>query len=209
MADPPTVRLATADEVRELAAVLGRAFARDPFFTYLAGDASERNQRMRDAWRGILQHASARLAHTYTTDDRAGVAIWLPPGDTGPNLLDSLRITLVMARFAGWRRLRLVSAAIETLEKKRREHAPDRHFYLSALGVEPERQGEGIGTALMEPVLASADELGVAAYLETATARNVLLYERAGFEVVEELILPKTDIRGWLMLRRPRGTLNP
>jgi len=31
----------------------------------------------------------------------------------------------------------------------------------------------------------------------------VLLDKRHGFEVVEELILPKTDVRGWLMLRPP------
>jgi hypothetical protein len=55
----------------------------------------------------------------------------------------------------------------------------------------------------MEPVLEICDRDGVPAYLETAVARNVLLYERAGFEVVEELILPKTDIRGWLMRRSP------
>jgi hypothetical protein len=57
----------------------------------------------------------------------------------------------------------------------------------------------------MGPVLDRCDADRVAAYLETAVARNVLLYERVGFEVVEELILPKTDIRGWLMRRAPRA----
>jgi ribosomal protein S18 acetylase RimI-like enzyme len=78
------------------------------------------------------------------------------------------------------------------------------HFYLSALGVEPKRQGEGVGTALMQPVLARADDERVHAYLETATGRNVLLYERQGFSVVEELTLPGTDVNGWLMRRAPR-----
>ena len=38
-----------------------------------------------------------------------------------------------------------------------------------------------------------------------ATARNVLLYERQGFNVVEELTLPNTDVHGWLMLRPAAG----
>ena len=79
------------------------------------------------------------------------------------------------------------------------------HFYLSALGVEPERQGEGIGTALVQPVLARADQR--AARPPTSRprpGRNVLLYERLGFSVVEELTLPRTDVHGWLLLRRPR-----
>lgn len=196
------VRLARSDDVPVLADVLTRAVARDPFFSYLAGGAPERNARMRDAWTGILRHASARLSHTWTTEDLAGAAIWLPPGHR-TSLLDNLRLMPHLARFAGWRRLRLVGDAMEELDRRRVAHVPGSHFYLSALGVEPERQGGGIGTELMQPTLAACDERGVPAYLETATARNVLLYERVGFEVVEELVLPRTDIRGWLMRRLP------
>lgn len=197
------VRLARPDDVPALAAMLTRAFANDPFFSYLAGYAPERNQRMRDGWSGILRYASDRLSHTWTTDDLAGVAIWLPP-DHRTRLLDSLRLLPELARFVGWRRLRLVADAVDELESHRRRHVPGPHFYLSALGVEPDRQGTGIGTALMGPVLERCDRETVPAYLETAVARNVLLYERVGFEVVEELILPRTDIRGWLMRREPR-----
>lgn len=196
------VRTARPEDIPALRAMLARAFAHDPFFSYLAGDAPERNQRMRDGWNGILRYGSARLRHTWTTDDLAGAAIWLPPGHRTP-LLDSLRLMPELARFVGWRRLRLVSDAIEELERHRRRHVRVPHFYLAALGVEPERQGTGIGTALMAPVLERCDRDRTPAYLETAAARNVLLYERVGFEVVEELILPTTDIRGWLMRRDP------
>jgi GNAT superfamily N-acetyltransferase len=202
--EPTPVRLATPDEIPELAGVLARAFAHDPFYSYLAGDAPERNQRMKDGWTGILTFGSAHLVHTYTTDDRAGVAIWLPPGYRGPSVLDSLRQMPALARLAGWRRLRTVGDAVAALEERRHHHVPQPHFYLSALGVEPERQGTGTGTALMKPVLERADGDGMPAYLETATARNVLLYERLGFEVVEEMDLPRTDVRGWLMLRAAR-----
>lgn len=198
------VRRATRADIKPIAAVLTRAFAHDPFYTYLAGDAPERNQRMREGWDGLLRFASAGLRETYTTDDHVGAAIWFPPGFFGAGFIDSLRLLPSVTRLAGgWRRLRRVSRALSTLEERRRHHVPAPHFYLSALGVEPERQGEGIGTALMRPVLERADALAQPAYLETATARNVLLYERAGFSVVEELTLPDTDVHGWLMYRAP------
>lgn len=200
------VRRANRDEIPELATVLARAFGHDPFFSYLAGDAPERNLRMRLGWAGILRLASAGLRETWTTDDSAGVAIWLPPGRGASSFLDSLRLAPALARMTGWRRLREVSAATELLEKRRRSHVPAPHWYLSALGVDPDRQGQGIGSALLRLVLDRADADGTPAYLETATARNVLLYERHGFEVVEELILPRTDIRGWLMLRPPMAS---
>jgi GNAT superfamily N-acetyltransferase len=199
------VRLATRGEIGELAGVLSRAFARDPFYTYLAGEAPERAQRMRDGWTGILRFTSDGLSTTYTTDDRAGVALWHPPGYAGAGFIGSLRLLPSVSRLAGGlRRLREISRAIDALEERRRHYVPMPHFYLSALGVAPERQGEGIGTALMQPVLERADREQLAAYLETATARNVLLYERQRFAVVEELTLPGTDVHGWLMRRIPR-----
>ena len=201
-----SVRLATIDEISELAAVLARAFAHDPFYAWMAGDAPERNQRMRDGWSGILRYGSAHMEQTYTTDDHAGVAIWLPPGHRGPSVIDSLRQMPALARLAGWGRLRKIGDAMADLEAHRRRHAPSPHFYLSALGVEPDRQGEGVGTALVQPVLDRCDRDRTPAYLETAVARNVLLYERLGFDVVEEIDLPGTDIHGWLMLRAPRET---
>jgi ribosomal protein S18 acetylase RimI-like enzyme len=196
------VRRATVDEIPELAATLARAFAHDPFYEFLAGNAPERNQRMRDGWNGFLRHATNALSHTYTTDDHAGVAVWHPPGYSGAGFIDSLRLLPSAARMAGGiRRLRNVSRAVAALEQRRRLHAPGPHFYLSVLGVEPERQGEGIGSSLIRPVLEMASSAQLPAYLETATGRNVLLYERAGFAVVEELTIPGTDIHGWLMLR--------
>jgi ribosomal protein S18 acetylase RimI-like enzyme len=200
--DDPVVRRAERGDIPGMAAVLSRAFDRDPFYSFLAGDEPERHARMLEGWYGILRFASADLAATYTTHDLAGVALWLPPGYGGPSVIASLRMLPSVARLAGWRRLRTVSGAMEHLERRRRRHVPTPHYYLSALGVEPRRQGEGIGTALLRPVLELADRAGVPAYLETAVARNVLLYERLGFEVVEELVLPRTDVHGWLM-RRP------
>jgi hypothetical protein len=44
---------------------------------------------------------------------------------------------------------------------------------------------------------------GTPAYLEASSARNRALYERHGFEVTEELSLPKGGPPIWLMWREP------
>lgn len=197
----PTVRLARADDIPDLAALLARVLARDPFHAWLAGGAPERSQRMRDGWSGILRHGTARLAATWTTDDRAAVAVWLPPGRHRAPAVDGLRQLPALARLAGWRRLGIVGDAMAALEERRRRHAPDAHFYLRAVAVDPMRHDEGIGSALFHPILDRCDRDGVPAYLETAVARNVLRYERLRFGVVEELDLPFGDIHLWLMRR--------
>jgi ribosomal protein S18 acetylase RimI-like enzyme len=202
----PEVRLARTDDIPRLAVVLARAFASDPFFRFVAADGPDRDERMRDAWGAMLRHGSAGLAQTYTTTDLAGAAVWLPPGHTRPSLLDSIRMMPAMARLSRWTRLGAVGRAMTELDMRHRHHAPGPHHYLMALGVDPDRQGQGIGSALMAPVLERCDREGRIAYLETSTPGGRRLYERHGFEVVEERTLRDTTTRGWLMLRRPRGT---
>ena len=67
----------------------------------------------------------------------------------------------------------------------------------------PEHQGKGLGTALLRPGLEHADALRLPAYLESSNERNVPLYERHGFAVIAEHVLPDGPTL-WLMWR-PAG----
>jgi GNAT superfamily N-acetyltransferase len=72
------------------------------------------------------------------------------------------------------------------------------------LGVDPPRQGQGVGGALIAPVLAKTDAAGVPCYLETMKTRNVPFYRKHGFEVVVEDDLPGGGFHFWTMRRDPR-----
>lgn len=60
---------------------------------------------------------------------------------------------------------------------------PVPHYYLGVIGTAPQRHGLGIGTQLLESfcTAAAGDSLSRGVYLETAQARNLRFYERAGF----------------------------
>ncbi|MGW7607689.1 GNAT family N-acetyltransferase [Streptomyces sp. NPDC054766] len=78
------------------------------------------------------------------------------------------------------------------------------HAYLWMIGVAPERQGEGLGGALIESVLDRCDREGLAAYLEASNARSRALYERLGFVLTgRPLDLPEGP-QMWPMWREPR-----
>lgn len=57
---------------------------------------------------------------------------------------------------------------------------------IHTIGVEPEHQGKGVGTALLTALLARADELAAPVFLEVRTdnVAAITLYERHGFERV-------------------------
>ncbi len=71
------------------------------------------------------------------------------------------------------------------------------------LGQAPEVAARGIGSALIEFGLEQARESGTAMVLETGTQRNVPLYERLGFHVVEEADSPEGGPHVWFMRRDP------
>lgn len=86
----------------------------------------------------------------------------------------------------------------------------DKHWYLSILGVDPSRQGQGLGGGLVIPVLREADELGVPSYLTTFNPRNIPFYERLGYRAAGDFPEPVTNSRFWVLVRDPtppRGAL--
>ncbi|HEX7671619.1 MAG TPA: GNAT family N-acetyltransferase [Polyangiaceae bacterium] len=91
-------------------------------------------------------------------------------------------------------------ARIDHEMRKRHPHYP--HFYLWFLGVEPARQGQGLGSLLLRSLSGKAEADGVPCYLETDKASSVKLYERHGYRVEAEEVLPSVEVRLWFM-RRP------
>jgi ribosomal protein S18 acetylase RimI-like enzyme len=59
--------------------------------------------------------------------------------------------------------------------------SPWRH--LAMLGVDPDRQGQGLGSVLLEHILADASAAGEPLGLMTTRERNVSFYRRAGLEL--------------------------
>ena len=69
------------------------------------------------------------------------------------------------------------------------------------LGGDRDKQGQGVGSSLVAPMLARADAEGLPCYLETMKERNVAFYEKHGFQVVVEDDLPKGGPHFWTMKR--------
>ena len=184
-----------------LAQALARAFYDDPVFQWLVPDDSERARRSERGFSLYLRKVYLPHDECYTTDDVVGGALWMPPGTWHLGPLAQLRLLPGMLAAMG-ARLPQVLRAIATIESN---HPKEPHWYLPFVGVEPERQGRGIGTALMRPIVERCDDQRLPAYLEATTPRNRTCYERQGFEVTEEFRFPKGGPPSWRMWREPRA----
>jgi len=83
-------------------------------------------------------------------------------------------------------------------------HPKAPHAHLVFLGVRPDRQGRGLGSAILKRTLADVDAQRLGAYLETAAESNVRLYQRFGFEVSATLRCPPDGPTFWTMWRPAR-----
>lgn len=92
-----------------------------------------------------------------------------------------------------------------TMMSKREARDPrEPHWHIGPIGVQPELQGHGVGKALLETFLATVDEKGSPAFLETDVDRNVELYESFGFTVLSREDIVGVDTRFMWRDRAPR-----
>jgi GNAT superfamily N-acetyltransferase len=191
----PQLRQATAEDVPHLRVMLAEAFADDPVFGWLMGDDSKRRARLRRYFGIDLRHLTLPRGRVWTTSDLTGAALSLPPGKwrvpPQVSMLQGSAFGVHIARAARmgaameWRHMRLVRVP---------------HYYVRDIGVHPDMQGKGLGGALMRPTLERCDREGLPAYIEASSVRSAALYERLGFEHIEELRVGGSPPL-WLMLR--------
>ena len=196
----------SASQVRAATNTLVRAFREDPVARYLFPE-DKRRARLMPWYLGSAARYCQPYGEVYATGNVDGVAAWLPPGKTRvANYWHMLRSGMLLAplkvRPAEFSRLMALRKYTEAAHER---WAPMRHWYLFVLGVEPSRQGHGIGGALLEPVLGRADAGETPCYLETQYERNVPFYERHGFKVVQVGSVSDDGPRFWAMLRKPAG----
>lgn len=132
-------------------------------------------------------------------DGVRGAAVWAAPGHWRATARETVAVAPAAVRLF---RANL-ARGLRTLTTLEKHHPREPHWYLTFLGTDPEHQGHGIGSALIEPVTLRCDQEGLPAYLESSKEANVPFYRRHGFEVTGELDCPGGGPKMWLMRRDP------
>jgi GNAT superfamily N-acetyltransferase len=205
-AQAPSVARLRLDQIDLASGILSRAFHDDPPLVYVIPKAAERSRSFPAFFRTFVSYASLYGEPLTTEDPPQAVAIWflLRSADDEDKQAARRAGIYQIPAILGADNFQRLENIISFTERFHRHCAPEKHLYLQWLGVEPSRQGQGLGSALLHPVLERADSEGLPCYLETFKPRNVPLYQRHGFEIMLEEVEPQSGCRGWAMLRKPR-----
>lgn len=190
-------------DVRELAATVARAFHDDPVMMWMLPDDSARARGLPRMFATMTRfHFLAGGGVEVARRDGVigAAALWDPPGRWKQSRLEEM-LMLPSFVLAFGSRMGVGQQVSETMKKT---HPEEPHWYLNVIGSDPSVRGAGFGQALMRSRLDRVDDEHAPAYLESSKPENAPYYERFGFEVTGEIVLPDGGPTIWPMWRNPR-----
>ena len=189
-----------ASEVGEAVDVIARGMRDNPLHVATFGESPERRLQSLHRFFGAVFAVMGLQEHMLVArgqDGRmVGVMGMMPPGDCLPDSGQQLRMLPALLRNGP----RAAGRTMGWLGAWGKRDPKERHWHLGPLAVNAHLQGMGIGSTLLRVFSARMDAAGDDAYLETDKEINVRLYERFGFEVVDEGEV--LGVPNWFMLRR-------
>jgi GNAT superfamily N-acetyltransferase len=191
------------EHIKPAALMCNRAF-KDEFIDIFP-DPKEREHKSLYAHEFFLRRDYAYNVPFITSPKVEGIAIWIHS-----DKWEKRKFWRIITSGAIWQAMKIGCKATRKInkfekyiEEKHKELVPNRHWYLSVLAVDPKYQGKGFGSKLVKEMLARIDKEGLPCYVETEGEKNVSMYRRFGFKVLEEFTIPDTKDTLVAMLREP------
>ncbi|MFF3426987.1 GNAT family N-acetyltransferase [Streptomyces sp. NPDC002602] len=193
------IRQADRSDRDAVARLLDLAFRDDPVSGWVFPDPEHR-AAVHGKFLGVFVDVALDDGRIDYATDGSAAALWLriPAGE--PEGEDEVPARMRAVADPDNERCELVGRLTGEVHPTSEEHE-----YLLMIAVAPDRQGEGLGTELMRPVLERCDREGLPAYLEASSERSKGLYERLGWESTGTSVrLPEGPLM-WPMWRKPQG----
>lgn len=185
---------------------MAHAFMENPFCQYLEPDGRKRFVTIQLLFAGMADIANRYGSIQPYGQPLQGATVWFPPGTYPVTYWQMIRAGLLQCPFVmgmgAMRRLLRLAAFTEMAHAQLMQDRP--YWYLLFAGVDPARQGQGIGTALVAPMHQFLDARQQPALLEANSEALVGYWERFGYTVQHRAEVPGGGVTYWFMIRTPQ-----
>lgn len=187
----------------DITKIIFNAFENYPLMTLLFGDNfQESTTYMTQFMCDGASTGDKLLIGAFVENKLQGVAFITPPINPENNNNEAEReetsLEKEFARLIGEESLMRLEA-YSNLKKSNKPSSP--HFYINSLSVNPQNQGQGIGSAIIKQIHQMSEQhpesCGVA--LDTQTEENVAYYQRFGYSISN--IVELETVKNWFMFR--------
>ena len=177
--------------------ILSKSFDDNQSINYIVKQDSKRKERIEGLMEYCFKVCLAKGQIFISDNDKSCALILHPEKKMGAIKEMLLELKLAISSIGVIRSFKVLKR--EKLIKQNQPKEP--FYYLWFIGVAPDAQGKGIGSALIEEVFQKYNEETRPFYLETSVVKNLSWYEKYGFKLFKELDLGH---KLYLMLRPKR-----
>jgi ribosomal protein S18 acetylase RimI-like enzyme len=190
-------------DLKKASMVLSEAFQDDPAWSHIAPDEKVRKEKLPIVFEFSIRYA-LHYGEVYSpTKAIEGVAIWTRGRYATQTFWRVLRSgAIISALKMGSDIGKRISSFFEPVDADREANITQPYMYLVAVGISPEKQGQGLGSKLLRPMFERLGKENIPIYLETETKKNAEMYKKYGFQVVKEGILHNLEFYLWEMIRK-------
>jgi len=174
-------------EIDKAVETLVQAFYNDRLVCYILPDDNSRKEFISwfySRWIQLLM----KFNTVFVEDNVRGVAVCVPP-KLFPHIPLSYQLRAGLLKALPklglknlWKPIRVYFDS----QKRTTDEVKEPSWILDILGVQPEFQGKGIGTALVQHLISLSNQDKVPAYLITHNERNIVFYEKNGFKLLKK-----------------------
>jgi ribosomal protein S18 acetylase RimI-like enzyme len=177
------MRQATTQDKHTIIDILCSSFADNKSVNYVIPNGPFQEKRLRELMEYSFAYCQLFGQVLISEDGKACALVMFP--DRKKTTLRSILLDINLAiRAIGFRRL---SRAMKREAAIKRQHPNSKIIYLWFIGVRPEAQNRGIGSALLHSVIEKNEISGRPMYLETSCEQNIPFYKKFGFKIYNEL----------------------
>lgn len=189
-------------DLDQAAETLYAAFMNDPLILWMFGDKENYLKNARWAFKTWIRWATL-YGVAIATPHFEAIALRKKPGKHRFTLWNLWRSGMLATP------ARLGQTAMQRIEifdrlsnaEQLKNIGSDQFWYCWMIGTHPDHQQQGFGKALMQHTFQLAKATQLPCYLETATAKNVEIHQKNGYQLLSSFDLPDSDVKIYCMRR--------
>ena len=182
------MRRGNAEDSHLVIEILEKAFDDNKSVNYVVKQDEKRRERIK----GLMEYSfnvCNAFGEVWISDDQQACALILHPDQKRTSLRTLIWDLKLALSVIGIDR---VSAVLKRESLIKNKHPKQPFSYLWFIGVNPQRQNKGIGSAFMRDVIHECERKKRPIYLETSMEKNLPFYKKSGFEIFHSLNLSYT-----------------
>lgn len=182
------MRRGNADDNQLVIEILEKAFDDNKSVNYVV----KQDQKRRERIKGLMEYSfnvCNAFGEVWISDDQQACALILHPDQKRTSLRTLIWDLKLAFSVVGIDR---VGTVLKRESMIKSNHPKQPFSYLWFIGVNPQRQNKGIGSAFIMDVINECERKKRPIYLETSMEKNLPFYKKFGFEIFHSLDLSYT-----------------